>query len=75
MTLFLHSKIIDILGAMKKYILAPLHISVFILMKKKIVKFFIFFYMGDFVKKWHFSLSVANSNPKHKILNFGPHSL
>jgi hypothetical protein len=31
--------------------------------------------VGDFVKKWHFSLSVANSNPKHKILNFGPHSL
>jgi hypothetical protein len=72
---FLHSKIIDILGVMKKYVLAPLNISVFMLMKKKIVKFFIFFHVGDFVKRWHFSLSVANSNPKHKILNFGPQSL
>jgi hypothetical protein len=31
--------------------------------------------VGDFVKRWHFSLSVANSNPKHKLLNFGPQSL
>jgi hypothetical protein len=59
---------------MKKYLLAPLHISVFMLMEKKIIKIFIFFHVEDFVKKWHFSLSVANSNPKHKILNFGPHS-
>jgi hypothetical protein len=35
MTSFLYSKIIDILGAMKKYVLAPLHISVLMLMERK----------------------------------------
>jgi hypothetical protein len=61
------------LGTMKIYVLAPLHISVFMQMEKKFPKFLIFWDMGDFVKKkWYFSLNVTNSNPKHKILNLGP---
>jgi hypothetical protein len=41
---------------MKKYMLVPLHISAFMWMKKKILNFFIFFLVGDFVKKWYFFL-------------------
>jgi hypothetical protein len=59
---------------MKKYMLVPLHISAFMWMKKKILNFFIFFLVGDFVKKWYFFFSIANSNPKHEIISFGPQS-